>query len=369
MSQSPAENLSRPFTNAPRGSVAAAVDGTGPISDIPLFEVPRNPKEDHGSQIHNQVVDIGPPHSKIASTAGEIYAPSARRPYCASKLLQNSHWYDPAEGMARSLQQYESLMDQMASVANEAAKYIISSHQNDRDLYSSPSSLDGADEEEFHSTHGMIGHTQEHDYEEDGDPGPSQQGVHTIDIPPRTNSRNEMMSTLVSPRSLYPEGGAAESYYHPQQLPAAPCNAQDIDARKHLERLVPQTDVNQASTDDLSDRYEHEKTTDGVHRAHRAPRPWHSQASHTGRTNGDIEVDTGIRKRSSMPAAIQKQATNRTAFIPTPLPFVETKHGNIYNIRRQPIARKWHPERKRYAAFIACLNTFNMGFQVGIYVS
>lgn len=37
--------------------------------------------------------------------------------------------------------------------------------------------------------------------------------------------------------------------------------------------------------------------------------------------------------------------------------------------RRQPIAREWHPVRKRIAATVACFNTVFIGLIAGIYVS
>jgi hypothetical protein len=37
--------------------------------------------------------------------------------------------------------------------------------------------------------------------------------------------------------------------------------------------------------------------------------------------------------------------------------------------RRQPIAREWHPLRKKITATVACANTVFIGLIAGIYVS
>lgn len=41
--------------------------------------------------------------------------------------------------------------------------------------------------------------------------------------------------------------------------------------------------------------------------------------------------------------------------------------GSNHHIRHQPVARKWKTGRKRRTAAVACLNTFLIGFQIGIY--
>jgi hypothetical protein len=179
----------------------------------------------------------------VANNTSEIHAPSAQRPNYATKLLQRCVQQDPAESLALSLQQYQSLMDQVVSVANEAADYIIATNEYDRDLFSSPSSLDGADEEEFYDAP----FTSEHeiDLERNGDPGPSQyrtrtiiEGIRPLEIPIRHQSREAMMSMQISPKTTHPEG-AAETYYHPHILPAAPTNAENPDGKKLLHRRAP----------------------------------------------------------------------------------------------------------------------------------
>jgi hypothetical protein len=235
VSQSLPETRSKLADQPVLNSVTAAIDSIGIVSDTP-----GNSKEDPGGYNSDHIVDIDRPRSNAVNTAIEIHAPSAQRPNYAAKLLQHGIPQDPAESLAHSLQQYQSLMDQVVSVANEAADYIIATNEYDRDIFSSPSSLDGADEEEFYDAP----YTPEHDIdlERDGDPGPSQHqgrgnivGVRSPEIPIRHQSRKDVMSVQMSPKTTHPEG-AAQTYYHPQILPTAPTNRENPEGKKLLHR-------------------------------------------------------------------------------------------------------------------------------------
>jgi hypothetical protein len=216
-------------------SVTTALDSVGVLSDAP-----GKSKGNPGAYSSDHIVDIDRPHTNVVNTAIGIHAPSAQRPNYAAKLLQHGTKQDPAESLTQSLQQYQSLIDQVVSVADEAADYIIATNEYDRDLFSSPSSLDGADEEEFYDAP----YTAEHDIdlERDGEPGPSQrysranvEGVSPVEIPTRHQSHEAMMSMQISPKTTHPEG-AAETYYHPHMLPTAPTNAENPEGKKLLHR-------------------------------------------------------------------------------------------------------------------------------------
>lgn len=241
VSKTPSENYTTPLSSPHQGR-------------NPVVEEDRRHLTDASGKIRNppcvmaqdQVIQIDSPQTKVASTANDIKAPRAQRPRSAVKLLQQDR-ANPAEALTNSIRQYEILMRQMVAVTNEAANFMIANQAFDQNMFSPPSSLDGAvhDNDTFFEVPIASDQDLRHHqpYLQSPDRGSASQSnhlsLHAQDIPIRQSSRNAMESAPVSPLTKQSQKhGLADAYYHPSAKPVPPPVVQDIDAKQHLQRFV-----------------------------------------------------------------------------------------------------------------------------------
>lgn len=183
-------------------------------------------------------INIHDPQSIVSSTTAEILAPHKRGPRCAAKLLHEANTPDPAVSLAKSLQQYESLLSQVVSVANDATDYIITTRVYDKGLLLSPCKLDGVDEE-YYSAQGSKSDSSGALEPLSSSPHERSNAIRlrTPDIPARTLDRVDIISPEMSPKALYATGAAAEYYKDsplPDHLPVGSRSAE----KKRSSRLV-----------------------------------------------------------------------------------------------------------------------------------
>jgi hypothetical protein len=291
----------------------------------------------------------------------------------------------PEERMTKALGDLESLMDEMSSITEEPPNMINGEGASTASPQSMiPSSFDGPSD-------GVPGQTMwsEVDLSETALPrGNSEKQLPTIptrgsskkvfvnpEAPHQASGRNrdrEPTILLKSP-DLYPKGGASDAYYRDWAYSdrRGPRTKPDLTRAMELkERPQPKKEVEMSRSVNENGAIQGESRMDSawtvddgespLHRSATAPLPW-------ARPH---EVDVEPSTRRAYTEKWQKdQNVNRVNLNPSPPALTFTKDGHISHVRHQPIARKWATGRKRFTAVIACLNTFIIGFQVGIYVS
>ncbi|KAF2668850.1 hypothetical protein BT63DRAFT_287032 [Microthyrium microscopicum] len=319
-------------------------------------------KKSRTAHFDDQVVTIDHPPSTGSSTSIDIVSPHALRPNATEKILRTEpNEFDDREKLTMTMRHLDSLMDNVVTVSNEAVDFAISSHGLERRRYYSPSELDGSSDMPHDIPHPQANQSLESFSTVDLESGPSRAAPpppvpkhQRREIASRAGSRHQAKMKDFAPQ-LNMEG-AAGSYYrdfanHPPVREAPPVPAV-TDAFLKAPESLRYRGQERSIESQVSPRT----------RKPSAPDPW------IGMPAADsMPPKTSLKHRSTFPQGEEPYSTNRADFSPSPPHFVETALGHIHPVRRQPIARKWNSFQKRYTALIACLNTFNIGFQIGVY--
>jgi hypothetical protein len=316
-----------------------------------------------------------------------ISAPRPVRPHEAANIIHyesteaTKRADTPASLMVKALEDLENLIDQMSVVAKEASEVDESetfhTPTETPNAESGPSGDGSSDIPILESPKRVYLNTSNFprdlkDKELPPIPGSSRKAALLPQVPDRGSSllREREPTILLNSPEIYPKGGAADLYYRdwayanrkfalerpviekaPEGTKFSPSNreldATDTDGNRQYDPRVP-----------YGPRSEPENSP--LHRATTVPLPW------THPDNADIELGIERAHTEKWPT---NQGINRYSLSGSPPVLAFTKHGHISHVRHQPVARKWNTSRKRLTAAMACVNTFVVGFQVGIYVS
>jgi hypothetical protein len=282
--------------------------------------------------------------------------------------------------MAKALKDLDNLIDEMSIVANEASEIV------DLETFYTPNSTpervlesSGDGSSESHVTKlPMKSTTTESNLIPQAKEKPlpplrgSSQKAMLLPQSPRRQSklfREREPTILTNSPEVYPKGGEADLYYRDWayanrkpsvQKPGTELGLESANfASPKLKLNATDRNVNWQSDRRLSNRAVSEPDQSPLHRAVTAPLPW-------VRTD-NTEHKSGL-KRAHTEKWPKYQDINRYSLSASPPVLAFTKNGHISQLRHQPVARKWNASRKRLTATIACVNTFAVGFQVGIYV-
>jgi hypothetical protein len=193
--------------------------------------------------------------------------------------------------------------------------------------------------------------------------------THRVYRPRNSTQREREPTILLNSPYLYPKGGTADLYYRDWAYSNRDAKNKhgDTEAGKRLEDThLPQKKRKQSmyvERDEQRDQGGYYAVADNIPvsplgRTSMAPLPWVQPA--------EFEPELGVKhlKTEKLHDNVHKPSVSSSE----PL-LAFTKHGHISHVRHQPIARKWKKSRKRFTAAVTCINTFVVGFQIGIYVS
>jgi hypothetical protein len=355
--------------------------------------VPLNQLDDSDSEsiviVEEPTVEPDPRHSIALGRNVDISSLQPTRLHETAELIDfdatkpEQHASSPGShglALSRALGNLNNLMSQMSAAANEASEMV--GRQTFHTPASSPlhvlgSSSDGStDDYPTIETPDLstladvpVLNVDESNSHQSSEHVPKHLPTHRVYRPKAGIQRDREPTILLNSPHLYPKGGAADGYYRDW----AYSNRDAI--VKHKETESPRwSQHNQVppkkrkpsmyvGRDQHHDQVGREGVLDEIPisplgRTSTTSFPWIPPTN--------LESDIGLRQSKSDKLPINLHKTSVSSSEPL-LAF--TKHGHISHVRHQPIARKWSQSRKRFTAAVACVNTFLVGFQIGIYVS
>jgi hypothetical protein len=187
--------------------------------------------------------------------------------------------------------------------------------------------------------------------------------THRVYRPRNSTQREREPTILLNSPQLYPKGGSADLYYRDWAYSNrdAKNKNKDTEPGNRLEDThAPQKKRKQSmyvERDEQRDQGQYHAVADNIPvspigRTSTTPLPWVQPA------NVELELGLERSKTEKLHDNVHKPSMSSSE------PLLAFTH-----VRHQPIARKWKKSRKRFTAAVACINTFVVGFQIGIYVS